>query len=140
MYFRLLLFVFIVNVWESLEWKKFLISCLNIFLLCIFVLFGRKIIKLDEMVFRILVFVEILLFILKFKINIDWILLFEKFIFGYVSLLVIINIGILFLSIVWMWWIVCGILWLNFLNFWIIIVYVIFFLMLFVIIFFVWRK
>lgn len=140
MYFRLLLFVFIVNVWENLEWKKFLISCLNIFLLCIFVLFGRKIIKLDEMVFRILVFVEILLFILKFKINIDWILLFEKFIFGYVSLLVIINIGILFLSIVWMWWIVCGILWLNFLNFWIIIVYVIFFLMLFVIIFFVWRK
>lgn len=140
MYFRLLLFVFIVNVWENLEWKKFLISCLNIFLLCIFVLFGRKIIKLDEMVFRILVFVENLLFILKFKINIDWILLFEKFIFGYVSLLVIINIGILFLSIVWMWWIVCGILWLNFLNFWIIIVYVIFFLMLFVIIFFVWRK
>lgn len=140
MYFRLLLFVFIVNVWENLEWKKFLISCLNIFLLYIFVLFGRKIIKLDEMVFRILVFVEILLFILKFKINIDWILLFEKFIFGYVSLLVIINIGILFLSIVWMWWIVCGILWLNFLNFWIIIVYVIFFLMLFVIIFFVWRK
>lgn len=140
MYFRLLLFVFIVNVWESLEWKKFLISCLNIFLLCIFVLFGRKIINLDEMVFRILVFVEILLFILKFKINIDWVLLFEKFIIGYVSLLVIINIGILFLSIVWMWWIVCGILWLNFLNFWIIIVYVIFFLMLFVIIFFVWRK